>query len=74
VETGEFETLAKKVELAASLIESLKRECEELKSELHGALERAGKLEKDLSSKSENISVAGERIRGLVSRLEAALA
>ena len=86
--TGEFETLAKKVELTVVRLEELKRSREELKSELHAALERAGNLEKDLAGrreeiselrreldlKAENISMAGERIRGLVTRLDEALA
>ena len=86
--TGEFETLAKKVELTVLRVEELKRSREELKSELHAALERAGNLEKDLVGrreeisqlrgeldlKAENISMAGERIRGLVMRLDEALA
>ncbi len=88
METGEFEALAGKVDQAVGLIEDLKRERDALKTELHSALERAGHLEKELTErheeteglrrelgqKSENISLAGERIRGLVSRLEAALA
>ena len=88
MEIGEFESLARKVEQAVSLIGELKRERDGLKTELHGALEKAGHLERELTErneetqglrrelgqKSENMSVAGERIRDLVSRLETALA
>ena len=86
--TGEFETLAKKVEQAVAKIEELRHSRDGLQSELHKALEHAGNLEKemaarneeiaelrrDLEQKSENMSMAGERIRGLVTRLEEALA
>jgi chromosome segregation ATPase len=86
--TGEFETLAKKVEQAVAKIEELKHSRDGLQSELHAALERAGNLEKELAGrreeiaalnlelerKTENMSLAGERIRGLVSLLETALA
>ncbi len=85
---SQFDALAKKVELALSTIDGLKKERESLQSELHNALEKAGNLEKtvaerdeelaelkaDLSSKSDNINMAGERIRDMVGRLEAALA
>ena len=74
MENGEFDALARKVEEAASLIETLKREKEDLKSELRAAQERAGKLEKDLNRKAESVSEAGERVRALVARLETALA
>jgi uncharacterized coiled-coil DUF342 family protein len=88
MEAGEFESLSSKVEHAVSLIEDLKRERDGLKAELRGAQERAESLHHDLSAKSgelesvkqelnrkaENISMAGERVRDLVSRLEAALA
>ena len=88
MEIGEFESLSRKVEQAVALIAALKREKEELTSELHAALERAGNLERhaaeraeeadglrrELGLKSENMSVAGERIRDLVSRLDEALA
>ena len=60
METGEFETLSKKVEQAVVLIEELKRERDALKREL--------------AQKSENMVQAGDRVRDLVSRLEAALA
>jgi uncharacterized coiled-coil DUF342 family protein len=88
MEAAEFESLSKKVEHAVSLIETLKQERDGLKAELRGAQERAeslheelsvknGELEnlrQELSRKSENISQAGEHVRNLVSRLEAALA
>lgn len=84
----QFETLSQKVEHAVALIEELKRERDGLKTELHAALEKAGHFEKvlaerdeeiarmrgDLDQKSENIHVAGERIRDMMTRLEAALA
>lgn len=60
METGEFETLSKKVEQAVVLIEELKRERDALKQEL--------------AQKSENMVQAGDRVRDLVLRLEAALA
>ena len=67
METGEFESLVKKVEQAVSLIEELKRERGELQSELQG-------LREELNRKSESMSQAGNRVRDLVSRLETALA
>lgn len=84
----QFETLAQKVEHAVGLIDELKREREHLQSELHNALEKAGHFERivaerdeelsrirgDLDEKSENINMAGERIRTMMNRLEAALA
>lgn len=85
---AQFDALAQKVERALSVIEDLKREREEIKTELHRALENAGNLEKtlaerdeelhnlrnELNLKSDNIHMAGERIRDMVSRLETALA
>jgi predicted nucleic acid-binding Zn-ribbon protein len=85
---SQFETLAQKVEHAVGLIDELKREREHLQSELHTALEKAGHFERlvverdeeiarmrgDLEAKSENINMAGERIRTMMSRLESALA
>ncbi len=67
MDTGEFESLAKKVEQAVTLIEDLKRERDGLKSELHG-------LREELNRKSDSMSQAGDRVRDLVSRLELALA
>ena len=67
MDAGEFESLAQKVEQAVSLIEDLKRERDGLRSELQGVRE-------ELNRKSENMSQAGDRVRGLVSRLEMALA
>ena len=74
MEAGEFEFLTKKVEQAVSLIEDLKQERDGLKVELAGKNEEIGALRQELSRKAENISMAGERVRDLVSRLEAALA
>lgn len=84
----QFDALAQKVERALTIIDEMKREREELKSQLHLALEKAGNLEKallerddelasvrnELNLKSDNINLAGERIRDMVSRLETALA
>ena len=67
MDAGEFESLAKKVEQAVSLIEDLKREREKLQSEMQG-------LREELDRKSESMSQAGNRVRDLVSRLETALA
>jgi len=86
--SGEFEALAKKVDQAVERIEELKQTRDGLQLELKASLERAGSLEKDLAGKheeiaglrkdleqkTENMSMAGERIRGLVSRLDAVLA
>ena len=86
--SGEFEALAKKVDQAVERIEELKQSRDGLQTDLKASLERAGSLEKDLAGKdeeiaglrreleqkTENISMAGERIRGLVSRLDAVLA
>jgi uncharacterized coiled-coil DUF342 family protein len=88
MEAAEFESLSKKVEHAVSLIEALKQERDGLKAELLSVRERAESLHNELSvktgelehlqlelnRKSENISLAGEHVRDLVSRLEAALA
>ena len=85
---SQFDALAKKVEHAVATIDGLKHEREQLKTELHQALERAGNLEKHLAekelemallrdevnSKSDNINLVGERIRDLVGRLDTALA
>lgn len=60
MEMGEFESLSQKIEQAVSMIEDLKRERDALKREL--------------SQKSENMVQAGDRVRDLVSRLEAAMA
>ena len=84
----QFDALAQKVERALTIIEEMKQEREALKDQLHNALERAGTLEKvlaekdeelaslrnELNLKSDNIHMAGERIRDMVSRLETALA
>lgn len=84
----QFDALAQKVERALTIIEEMKQEREALKDQLHNALERAGNLEKamaekdeelaslrnELNLKSDNINMAGERIRDMVSRLETALA
>jgi chromosome segregation ATPase len=84
----QFDALAQKVERALTIIEEMKQEREALKDQLHNALERAGNLEKSLAEKdeelaslrnelnlkSDNINMAGERIRDMVSRLETALA
>jgi len=84
----QFDALAQKVERTLSIIEEMKREREEMNSQLHLALERAGNLEKamsekdeelaslrnELNQKSDNINMAGERIRDMVSRLETVLA
>ena len=88
MEMGSFETLAQKVETAVARIEDLKRERDELQSQLHSALERGGHLERELAGRQEeiealrrdlesrdgNIHEAGERIKGMVARLEEALA
>ncbi len=85
---SQFDALAKKVESALAIIEDLKREREGIRTELHISLEKAGNLEKqllqkdeeleairhELSSKSDNINLVGERIRDMVSRLDTALA
>ncbi|MEO7426358.1 MAG: cell division protein ZapB [Fibrobacteria bacterium] len=85
---SQFDALAKKVEHAVSTIDGLKQEREHLQTELHKSLEHAGNLEKllaekevelaelrnDISSKSDNINLVGERIRDLVGRLDTALA
>jgi chromosome segregation ATPase len=84
----QFDALAQKVERALTIIDEMKQEREALKDQLHNALERAGNLEKamaekdeelaslrnELNLKSDNINMAGERIRDMVSRLETALA
>lgn len=88
MDLSQFDALAQKVELAVSVIEDLKRQQEALKAELHNSLEKAGNLEKlvaerdeelanlrnDLSDKSDNLNMAGEKIRDMVNRLESALA
>jgi chromosome segregation ATPase len=85
---SQFDALAQKVEHAVSVIEDLKRDRDEVKSELHAALEKAGNLEKivaqkeeelqglrsELNAKADNISLVGEKIRDMVVRLESALA
>lgn len=85
---SQFDALATKVEHAVSIIDGLKREREQLQAELHNSLEKAGNLEKllaqkdeeldalrnDISSKSDNINMVGERIRDMVERLDTALA
>ena len=85
---SQFDALAKKVENAVGVIESLKREKDALRDELHVSLEKAGNFEKalaekdqelealrhDLNSKSDNINQVGERIRDLVVRLDTVLA
>ena len=85
---SQFDALAKKVENAVSIIDGLKKEREQLQTELHNSLEKAGNLEKllaekdeelaalrnDVNSKSDNINLVGERIRGMVERLDTALA
>jgi len=85
---SQFDALATKVEHAVSIIDALKREREQLQAELHNSLEKAGNLEKlvaqkdeeldalrnDISSKSDNINMVGERIRDMVERLDTALA
>jgi peptidoglycan hydrolase CwlO-like protein len=85
---SQFDALATKVEHAVSIIDELKREREQLQAELHNSLEKAGNLEKlvaqkdeeldalrnDITSKSDNINLVGERIRGMVERLDTALA
>jgi chromosome segregation ATPase len=85
---GQFDALAQKVERALTVIDEMKRERDDLKTQLHLALEKAGNLEKtvaerdeelgslrnELNLKSDNINLAGERIRDMVSRLETALA
>lgn len=84
----QFDALAQKVERALTVIDEMKHEREDLKTQLHLALEKAGNLEKalaerdeelsnlrtELNLKSDNINLAGERIRDMVSRLETALA
>ena len=88
MDIAEFEALGKKVELAVNIISELKQEKENLKKDLQAALEMNKELEvqliekeKDLENmkgeldhKSDNIHQAGERVRDMVSRLEAALA
>jgi predicted nucleic acid-binding Zn-ribbon protein len=67
MENAAFETLAQKVELAVQRIESLQRE-------LSGKDAEIGRLRDELESRAENLSQAGERVRELVSRLDAVLA
>jgi predicted nucleic acid-binding Zn-ribbon protein len=67
MEAAAFENLAHKVELAVSRIESLKQE-------LSGKDAEIERLRGELDSRTENLSQAGERVRELVSRLDAALA
>jgi len=88
MDLSQFETLYQKVETAVQLIEELKKERDHLKSELHSALEKSGHLEHviserdqeldrlrgDLDQKSDNMNQAGDRIRDMMSRLEAVLA
>jgi predicted nucleic acid-binding Zn-ribbon protein len=66
MENAAFEALAEKVELAVSRIESLKQE-------LSGKDAEIEKLRGELDARSENLSQAGDRVRALVTRLEAAL-
>jgi predicted nucleic acid-binding Zn-ribbon protein len=66
MEAAAFESLAHKVEQAVSRIESLKQELAAKDAEIEG-------LRGELSSRTENMSQAGDRVRELVSRLEAAL-
>jgi predicted nucleic acid-binding Zn-ribbon protein len=66
MENAAFETLAQKIELAVSRIESLKQE-------LSGKDAEIEKLRGELDARSENLSQAGDRVRELVTRLEAAL-
>ncbi len=88
MDIAEFEALAKKVELAVNIISGLKQEKEVLTKDLASVMEMNKKLEtqlghkeqelshlkNELSHKSENIHQAGEKVRDMVSRLEAALA
>lgn len=88
MDTAEFDTLSQKVEMAVKRIESLKAERDGLQADLAEALEKikgledelAGKsgevesLRNDLNHRAENMSRAGEQVKELVSRLEAALA
>ena len=83
-----FETLAQKVELAVARLAGLKEECDGLKVELDAARERQQALEGELAKKDgeieglrgelgarqENLALAGDRVRDLVTRLDAALA
>jgi chromosome segregation ATPase len=94
MESAQFDSLAAKVELAVSRLESLKGERDgllaelaEMREKLEQAEARAAGLETDLTAKnaeieglrqdleqrSENMTQAGDRVRDLVSRLEAAL-
>jgi predicted nucleic acid-binding Zn-ribbon protein len=66
MENAAFENLAQKVELAVSRIESLKQE-------LSGKDAEIARLRGELDARSENLSQAGDRVRELVTRLEAAL-
>jgi chromosome segregation ATPase len=88
MEMGTFESLAQKVESAVARIDSLKRERDELQTQLHAALEHSGHLERELAGRQEdvdtlrrdiesrdgNIHEADERLKGMVARLEEALA
>jgi predicted nucleic acid-binding Zn-ribbon protein len=66
MEAAAFESLAHKVEQAVSRIESLKQELAAKDAEIEG-------LRGELNSRTENMSQAGDRVRELVTRLEAAL-
>lgn len=66
MEAAAFEALAEKVELAVIRIETLKQE-------LSGKDAEIERLRGELDARSENLSQAGDRVRELVSRLEAAL-
>jgi predicted nucleic acid-binding Zn-ribbon protein len=66
MEAAAFESLAHKVEQAVSRIESLKQELASRDAEIEG-------LRGELNSRTENMSQAGDRVRELVTRLEAAL-
>lgn len=66
MEAAAFETLAQKVEQAVSRIESLKQEVSGRDAEIE-------RLKGELEARSENLTQAGERVRELVSRLDAVL-
>jgi chromosome segregation ATPase len=62
----ELETLRGQLAESASLVESLEQTVETKNGEIES-------LKSDLSARSENLTEAGDRVRDLVSRLEAAL-
>jgi predicted nucleic acid-binding Zn-ribbon protein len=67
MQSAEFETLAGKVEQAVTRIEELKREVAGKDVEIE-------RLREEIEAHTGNVSRAGERVRDLVTRLDAVLA